>query len=603
MGIKKEIKKDPKKVRKFDLNEWSVHTGERLDLCPETPRQLPVAIVADCNYVQRMGSAEAARQQLLEEVRLASNAFLEAFNVSIALTSILLFEECDGEGEWEERDCFNIPCKNYPGLDAVLNRFSRWRDHGLGDEEMPSAAIVHLVTSCDYSERIGISWVNQVCRTQSFTDSMGDTISGTSLSVAVFPKGQKTGLPTKHWAMMAHGMAHNLGAVHDCVGGETADCCLAKDSSTEETHIMSPVLGAKIRAQADLKVAEAPARSPEEPKPRKQVPKDREQSEPTGAASQDKPNGEEKSSATTSKGESSKQANRLTDKVLLTGKPASMLMGASTTPEQLTFSACTVQDVCGKLSYIGSCLVEEGGFLRQSHFVGLSKMNGLRRGEAEARSSRQKMPNLIAVCGNGIKEGDEECDCGDECEDDKCCGPDCKLRAGSSCSDKNDPCCRSCQLIAESENYVCNGSSTEGASSSCRLESYCNGESASCPLAPQKPDGTPCGKTRLVNDLTGICSSGVCTSRDEQCAVFGRHMHLTSSCPYTRRSCSIICQGQSECVDLRANYVDGTKCGHSGSCSSGMCSEFGSSASSIHNTFSLKICVLLVVAAFICQFF
>ena len=51
------------------------------------------------------------------------------------------------------------------------------------------------------------------------------------------------------------------------------------------------------------------------------------------------------------------------------------------------------------------------------------------------------------ICGNGVKEGNEECDCGSDCANSSCCTTECKLKAGSVCADENDSCCSGCKLL------------------------------------------------------------------------------------------------------------------------------------------------------------
>jgi hypothetical protein len=103
------------------------------------------------------------------------------------------------------------------------------------------------------------------------------------------------------------------------------------------------------------------------------------------------------------------------------------------------------------------------------------------------------------------------------------------------------------------------------------MNAICDGKSAGCPESRFEKDGASC-------DGGNKCASGVCTGRDTQCQIFGRHLNITQACPYSKRSCSVICQGIDQCVDMNANYIDGTPCGENGFCYNGMCSEFGNSA-------------------------
>lgn len=114
-----------------------------------------------------------------------------------------------------------------------------------------------------------------------------------------------------------------------------------------------------------------------------------------------------------------------------------------------------------------------------------------------------------AFCGNGITEHGEQCDCGYEadCQDQCCYGKgssqdlECKLRPGKQCSPTAGPCCsRECKYIADTVGTVCQPQDD------CKAQSLCGGNSASCPAAQQKPNGTFC------NDYSQICYQGECVS-------------------------------------------------------------------------------------------
>lgn len=116
------------------------------------------------------------------------------------------------------------------------------------------------------------------------------------------------------------------------------------------------------------------------------------------------------------------------------------------------------------------------------------------------------------VCGNGIREGDEICDCGspDECSD-PCCDPTtCQLASGAECSE--GPCCNStCQ-------YVSYGTPCRAASGECDIVEYCSGDSSDCPSDVHSANGAAC------RNATGFCYAGQCPTHDVQCQLaFGKY--------------------------------------------------------------------------------
>lgn len=116
------------------------------------------------------------------------------------------------------------------------------------------------------------------------------------------------------------------------------------------------------------------------------------------------------------------------------------------------------------------------------------------------------------VCGNGIREGDEVCDCGSptECAD-PCCNPNtCQLATGAQCT--AGPCCNS------TCHFVSYGTQCRAASGECDIVEYCTGNSPDCPADVHTADGTSCANS------TGFCYTGLCPTYNAQCQnAFGKH--------------------------------------------------------------------------------
>lgn len=97
------------------------------------------------------------------------------------------------------------------------------------------------------------------------------------------------------------------------------------------------------------------------------------------------------------------------------------------------------------------------------------------------------IPSKFQLCGNGVLDKGEECDCGgpNTCIHDPCCNPDCRLKRNVICG--IGKCCQKCMLAPKGD--VCRAKVSE-----CDLPEYCDGKSAQCPKDLYVQDGTPCGK-------------------------------------------------------------------------------------------------------------
>lgn len=182
------------------------------------------------------------------------------------------------------------------------------------------------------------------------------------------------------------------------------------------------------------------------------------------------------------------------------------------------------------------------------------------------------------ICGNGIVEEGEECDCGTEqdCAKNSCCDPKtCKFKNGAQCDDANEVCCSNCKF--SSSDTVCRASTGP-----CDYDIKCPGDAASCPSRRTAPDGEKCSLNNSTSDSGLECISGHCTSRDLQCirlmgnttiSLDGSILNVTKACD-NDRSCRLSCVDPhfgNVCVTTSQNFLDGTPCRGTGRCKLGYC--------------------------------
>lgn len=212
------------------------------------------------------------------------------------------------------------------------------------------------------------------------------------------------------------------------------------------------------------------------------------------------------------------------------------IMNPSTGSGITNFSPCSIGNICsamGRNSVRSSCLTDNSN---------VHTFSG-------------------PICGNGIVEPGEQCDCGGVagCGNNTCCDPTtCKFMNNAVCDDSNSDCCHQCQFT--SAGTVCRAST-----SVCDPQEVCPGNSSSCPADILAPNGQNCG--------SGLqCASGQCTSRDQQCqSVMGTHAANNDTHACDSQGCSISCAspsfGPGVCYEMPQNFLDGTTCGGGGSCS------------------------------------
>jgi disintegrin and metalloproteinase domain-containing protein 10 len=186
---------------------------------------------------------------------------------------------------------------------------------------------------------------------------------------------------------------------------------------------------------------------------------------------------------------------------------------------------------------------------------------------------------VASQCGNGVREKNEECDCGTTVTCvavDPCCTPSdvsdsdpdhpCTFRRshGSRCSPKLSLCCTGdCKIVTA--NKVCK------AQSDCTEQSVCDGMSSVCPTEVKLPDKLPCA-SGTKSCTGGLCVGSICaTINQNPCSCLNENTCYTcclnslSKCvPYKNDkneklaltsgiSCNAkhgFCNGNGECISV-----------------------------------------------------
>ncbi|KAI9190375.1 hypothetical protein H9P43_001809 [Blastocladiella emersonii ATCC 22665] len=443
--------------------------------CISNPKFVYMGVASDCMYSAQFGNSESqVLTQLINVWSQVSAKYQTTFNVGVGIVSTEVRLTC-GKEAW------NRECSTSFSIQDRLGAFSQWRGTRASAE-----GLWHLMSTCNTGTTLGIAWTGTVCQTKATAQSRAaDPSSGTTAGTDYVSGTGVSTLTRDQWKVVAHEVAHNFGAVHDCISSQ---CSAAAAAGTRIT---------------DLSCCPCS----------------------TGGT-------------TTGNCDCGGQ----------------YIMNPTDNSRTDAFSPCSVSSVCGTLqralrSPLGGtqCLQEPG-----------------------AQTTLQGK-----VCGNGILEEGEQCDCGTKCDSDACCTKDCKFKAPAVCSDTNNPgCCAGCQF--KPAGTVCRDSQDF-----CDVPETCSGTSAVCPTDAFREDGLACKLNGTFPDATRAaatyCASGMCTSRSAQCflASKGQTMVFQTACSAQQGSCSVSCadpSGGNACYLLDSAFFDGTECGLGGRCRAGQCS-------------------------------
>ncbi|KAF2363411.1 Disintegrin domain [Trinorchestia longiramus] len=163
-------------------------------------------------------------------------------------------------------------------------------------------------------------------------------------------------------------------------------------------------------------------------------------------------------------------------------------------------------------NYIMFARATSGDKLNNNKFspCSLKKINSVLNSKARDSKGCFTFPQA-SICGNGVVEAGEECDCGweEDCTD-QCCFPmvtnprkghrPCELRPHKICSPSQGPCCtHECTLKEGDKCRDDNG---------CRDTAFCDGQGPQCPPSINKPNKTICNSEFVC--YRGECTGSIC---------------------------------------------------------------------------------------------
>ncbi|MBZ3886767.1 Disintegrin and metalloproteinase domain-containing protein 9 [Sciurus carolinensis] len=153
----------------------------------------------------------------------------------------------------------------------------------------------------------------------------------------------------------------------------------------------------------------------------------------------------------------------------------------------------------GGIKDFSTCSVDDFKYLASKHGLTCLESNPF---DVPVRVEAQRK-----ICGNGLIEEGEQCDCGTSmnCTHKACCDPTaCILKGNSECG-SGECCSQACKL--KPANILCRKSFDKD----CDFQEYCNGKEAYCVANTFARTGQPCGSG------TGFCFEGFCRTFDRQC--------------------------------------------------------------------------------------
>jgi hypothetical protein len=166
--------------------------------CPGTKKTVIISSVADHTYTKVTGSQANSRNEIINNINVASALYERTVNIKLQLNVIDIRTASSATPEWNTESC--------PTIEKKLSQISGWR----GSQEQQSA-LYHLSTNCyPPPGTVGLAWIGVTCIKSSNSDGSGGYFSGTGVST--YLKG------SDGYRVTAHEIGHNFNAQHEADG-------------------------------------------------------------------------------------------------------------------------------------------------------------------------------------------------------------------------------------------------------------------------------------------------------------------------------------------------------------------------------------------------